>query len=503
MTAASVTVTRFRIAGNQLLTAEQLAPSTAGFLNRPLTFAQLQEAAAAVAAAYRQSGWIVSVYLPRQEIDGGVVTLQVIEARFGTAVHEGPAPQRLHPDRALAMVAAAQPAGQPVNGDAIDRALLLLGDLPGITASGNLRAGQQDGQTDLVLNLADKPLLSGDAGIDNTGSRATGPERLAANASLNSPLRGGDLWTANLLYSQGVRYLRVAASLPLGHGGWRLGASASGLNYKVVSPDFAALGIHGSSSTAGLDAQYPLVRTRLLNLYLAANLDRKSFDNHAGGVTSTRYRIHVASLGLAGNLLDTWGGGGASNATLGITRGKLDLNGSPNQAADAATTRAAGGFTRIRYSLSRQQVITGNLSASLLLTGQAASKNLDSAEKFYLGGASGVRAYPTSEAGGAAGQMLNLELLTRLPSQFSLIGFYDWGQVTTNINNSFAGAAAPNRHALKGAGLSLAWAGPQGIYLKATWARRLGGNPNPTATGRDQDGSLTHNRFWLMASLAF
>ena len=137
------------------------------------------------------------------------------------------------------------------------------------------------------------------------------------------------------------------------------------------------------------------------------------------------------------------------------------------------------------------------------MTGQAASKNLDSAEKFYLGGASGVRAYPTSEAGGAAGQMLNLELLTRLPSQFSLIGFYDWGQVTTNINNSFAGAAAPNRHALKGAGLSLAWAGPQGIYLKATWARRLGGNPNPTATGRDQDGSLTHNRFWLMASLAF
>ena len=31
----------------------------------------------------------------------------------------------------------------------------------------------------------------------------------------------------------------------------------------------------------------------------------------------------------------------------------------------------------------------------------------------------------------------------------------------------------------------------------------MGGNPNPTAAGNDQDGSLTDNRFWLTANLAF
>ncbi len=36
-----------------------------------------------------------------------------------------------------------------------------------------------------------------------------------------------------------------------------------------------------------------------------------------------------------------------------------------------------------------------------------------------------------------------------------------------------------------------------------TFARRDGDNPNPTAAGNDQDGSLKKNRFWLTASISF
>jgi hypothetical protein len=43
----------------------------------------------------------------------------------------------------------------------------------------------------------------------------------------------------------------------------------------------------------------------------------------------------------------------------------------------------------------------------------------------------------------------------------------------------------------------------KGPDFRATWARRIGDNPNPTATGNDQDGSLISNRFWLAASLPF
>jgi hypothetical protein len=56
---------------------------------------------------------------------------------------------------------------------------------------------------------------------------------------------------------------------------------------------------------------------------------------------------------------------------------------------------------------------------------------------------------------------------------------------------------------MRGAGLSLAWANSQGASARMAWARRLGSNPNPTAAGNDQDGTLIRNRIWLEAGHAF
>ena len=132
-----------------------------------------------------------------------------------------------------------------------------------------------------------------------------------------------------------------------------------------------------------------------------------------------------------------------------------------------------------------------------------AGKNLDSSEKFYLGGATGVRAYPASEGGGSEGQMLNLELRWRLPKGFNFTAFHDWGEVKVNRDNNFTGAPALNDFSLKGAGLALGWQADSGLTARITWARRLGENPNPTATGLDQDGSLVRDRLWASAMLPF
>ncbi len=75
--------------------------------------------------------------------------------------------------------------------------------------------------------------------------------------------------------------------------------------------------------------------------------------------------------------------------------------------------------------------------------------------------------------------------------------------VTGNRDNDYVGAAAVNSYSLKGAGLSVAWLSGFGLSLKASWARRIGANPNPTLAGNDQDGSLDKNRFWLQAKLPF
>ena len=99
--------------------------------------------------------------------------------------------------------------------------------------------------------------------------------------------------------------------------------------------------------------------------------------------------------------------------------------------------------------------------------------------------------------------MINLELRWRLPEGFSLAAFEDWGQVRINRNNSFAGAPALNDYSLKGGGLALGWQALSGLNLRITWARRHGDNPNPTATGRDQDGTLVRDRLWASLTVPF
>lgn len=500
---ATITVKEFRFAGNTRLSSEQLAPVVARFLGRSLDFNELEQVSVVVAQAYRAAGWIVRVYLPRQEILDGIVTLQILEAVFGGVRFEGETSVRTAPERLSRRIEATQEKGVLLNAEALDRALLLADDLPGIAVTGRLAEGQNEKETDLVLKFADEPLFNGEIGVDNSGGRPTGAERVTGNFYLNSPQGLGEQFIANLIHAQGNDYGRFALTLPVGYAGWRVGANASTLAYRLIAPEFSALDARGTSSTAGLEASYPLIRSRLRNLYLDLNYDSKRFDNQSSGATTTRYQIDAYSVGLNGNLFDNFGGGGASGASLTMVHGNVDLEGSPNQAADAITTQAAGGFTKLRYALSRQQVLTDFLSLYGALSGQAAAKNLDSAEKFYLGGASGVRAYPASEGGGTVGQLINLELRARLPQNFTLSAFYDWGRVTVNRNNDFTGAPTLNAYSLQGAGVSVGWVARSGLNLRATWARRIGDNPNPTATGNDQDGSLVRDRFWLTASLPF
>ena len=503
LTGQTVTVTTFRFAGNTLLGAGQLAGVVSGYINRPIDFSQLQAAATAVASAYREAGWTVRTYLPQQDIVGGVVTIQIVEAVFGGVQLEGAPATRVGLAQIQRGFDAMQAVGAPLNADALDRALLLADDLPGVAVSGGLREGAQAGQTNLAIQLADEPLAMGDAAIDNIGSRSTGANRVSANLNFNSPLKLGDLISANLIHAEGSDYLRLGGSLPVGDKGWRIGATAAHFGYRLVSPEFTALSATGSSSTVGLEASYPLIRSRLRNLYLTLNYDSTSFDNQSGGVSTTNYKVGDFALALNGNLYDNWLGGGANTARLSYVAGTVNLDGSPNQAADSATTQTDGHFSKLRWNMSRQQVLASNLAVFAQYSRQTASKNLDSSEKFYLGGAGGVRAYPANEGGGSQGQMFNLELRWRLPQGLNLTGFYDWGKVTVNQSNDFAGATAVNDYSLKGAGLALAWQGSSGLSLRATLARRMGDNPNPTLTGTDQDGSLVSNRLWLNASLPF
>jgi hemolysin activation/secretion protein len=498
----TITVTAFRFDGNTKLTSAQLSQSVAGYRDRPLTFPELQNAAIAVATAYRDAGWVVRAYLPQQEITDGTVVIQIIEATLGAVRVEGAA-KRVSAARLENIISASQDPGTPLNVRALDRGLLLVNDLPGVLATGRLGTGRNHAESDLILAVEDGPAVYGSFTIDDAGARFTGPERLIAAASLNGPFRIGDRADALVLHSEGSDYQRLAYSLPVGSRGIRAGMNASHLTYGIITRDFAALDAHGRSETVGIEVSYPLLRRRMKNLYVGVNADDKRFDNLSAGVTTTKYSAQTATLGLYGNLFDTIAGGGSSNASLALVRGRIDLSGSPNEAIDALTTRTAGSFQKLRFSASRLQVLTERISLFAGVSGQMANKNLDSSEKLYLGGSTGVRAYPQDEGGGASGMLMTLETRMRLPANFSVTGFVDSGRVRVNEFNDIPGASAHNDVDLTGAGVSASWTASFGLSLQATVARRIGSNPNPTSTGADQDGSLEKNRFWLQASMPF
>jgi len=475
-----LTVSAFDFSGHTLVSADALQTVLAGYTGRAISFTELQRAADTVAAFYRQAGWIVQAYVPPQEVADGRVTITIVEALFGGVDLEGAPPGRISADALKARILLRQPEGQPLHAQVLDRALLIADDLPGVAVSGTLAAGDREGQTRLVLQTTDEPLATGLVTADNTGSRQAGANRLLASVQVASPLKLGDLLSLTALKSKGLRYAYGNFSLPVGADGWRAGVSLSDMNYSASA---AGNQTEGSSRTQGLDASYPLLRSPNRNLTLSLTAERKTLQTD---LQPAGTRVNKQGVGLAFSQVDA-SGLGVTSAALGIVRGTV-----------AGNPDAAARFHKLSYSLSRQQDLLPRLNLQVQLTGQASARQLDSSEKFFLGGASGVRAYPISEGGGVRGQLLNVELRWRPAPGVQVAGFQDIGRVSDPWNARVAAGT------LRGAGAYLNWRGAQGQDIRLTYAQRQGSNPfaNPT-TGNDGDGSRVRHRVWLTASVSF
>jgi hemolysin activation/secretion protein len=471
-------------------------------VGQALDFAGLQRTADAVAAAYREAGWIVRAYLPEQDISEGTLTLQVIEAKFAGLRFESEPSTRVMREQLQAFFTGQQSQGQTLNAHALDRALLLADDLPGISVAGTLVPGAADAETALVLQTTDEPFFFGDVGVDNTGARSTGTKRLTANMNINSPGGRGELVSLNLLHTQGSDYGRVAMTVPVGYNGLRAGINASSMNYKVIEGDagIRALEVKGKSSSWGLDFNFPLLRERLHNLYLSGGLENKGFYSEDNNKSSdpesySDYGSNSLRLGLSGNRFDNLWGGGANSGSLQMQWGRLASMQAHKQIKDIDRS-----YHKLSYSLSRQQNLMTDHSLLLSLQGQHASQMLDSSEKFYVGGANSVRAYPASEQGGDRGQVLTAEWRWRLDASLVLTAFADTGRVVTLPTDSLSLQTVT----LSGRGLSLNWQGPAGISARLTWAHRNGNNPQPYGPDKtDRDGTLKRNRIWFTASVPF
>lgn len=81
---AQIIVRQFKFVGVSRLKLETLEQATQGFVNQALTSSDLERLCTAVRHAYRDAGWVVQVYVPKQPLPTEVLTVQVIETISST-----------------------------------------------------------------------------------------------------------------------------------------------------------------------------------------------------------------------------------------------------------------------------------------------------------------------------------------------------------------------------------------------------------------------------------
>lgn len=505
-----VVINQFKFEGNHLIAEAELRAALASLTGREIGINELKTSAGLIAALYKTKGFLASVDLPDQDITEGVVTVQILEVALGKIKLDGEYGKdykRVRPQVIQKAIDGDKVQGRAFEQEGINKALDRVGSLAGIKITSSMIAGEKEGTVDLSVKVQDQPLLSTYAALDNAGGRQTGRVKGLAYLTLASPLGYGETVNITGLKSQGTEYGKLGFMVPVGFNGVQIGANASYMEYEVIAREFQSQNIRGRSSVLGLAAQMPIFKTAKSRLGISLEADKKYFVNKNGSTTESDYDLNVYSVTLNGDYSDSFLAGGFNTATLDLGVGSVNLDGSLNKATDSANAHTQGGFKRLRWSLSRNQFLTENVSFMLSGSGQFAKDNLDSSEKFYLGGTSGVRAYPTSEGGGSEGYLLSAELRRYLPHNLTVSTFVDYGfvrQYEDNQKHNGGGILSDiNTYHLSGYGASLNWQGPYNTNLKAIYAHRFGNNPNPTATGNDQDGSHVVDVFWLSGSVSF
>jgi hemolysin activation/secretion protein len=496
-------VKQFRVEGARLLAQPKLEALVQPYAGRTLTVSQLQEAADIVTQAYRDAGYTLAqaLVLP-QTIQDGTVVITVREGGL-ERLDLAAAGVSVLPGVARASLQQAARVGEPVNTFTLEEALLLVNDLPGRgRASAEIAPGSQSDSSVISIAYAPAQRWGGALLADNAGNRFTGRGRVLASVYMNEPFGAGDQLSVTALTS--------GSPLWYGQAGYRvpvsvrttLGLSLSKLKYELCCQPVGTVA-DGAVSAWGLDVAHNLVLQRGRNAALVASIDGKQLKTGQNGLNQTDRKVQALSAGARGYSSDT----ALRSWAAALRTGKADLGDNPaDLAADASGARVQGQFAKLSGSFYRTQALNTAWSWLVNFRGQVnVKRNLESSERFALGGADGVRAYPSGEGVGDSGWLGSLEVRYAFAAApgMSLAGFMDAGGVKRFTKNAAQLLGAePNTYELAGLGLGLRYEQTAG-NLQLSVARPVGSNRGVDVAGNNNEGRRDGTRAWFSAAWRF
>lgn len=483
-TGFKVQVEQIEITGQDLFSQSELDELLTDQLHKERTFTDLNQAAATITQYFKAHGYLLAqAYLPAQEIGNGKVEIAVLVGRYGDVVLKNTSKVS---DQAIKKELIGLKPGSYINNSDLERAVLLTGDLAGVAAKITLSPGKNPGTADVVVEAKTKEGgTKGYISFNNWGNRFIGSNQGTVSYTVGNAAHIGDNFIVGISNAgSGLDVGNVNYSLPIAEG-MNLNLGYSKVRYSLGA-DYADLNAHGTAYTNHVDMTWNLKRSRDANINVVLGYDHKRMQDFtdATGIVTNKWD-HAVSFGVTGDSLDTLWGGGANSYSLMLYNGNLG-------AESNTTTPPVGSWNKVTYNVLRQQNLNKRLSLQESFSGQWASTTLDTSEKFSLGGANGVRAYPADEASGDDAWLLNSELHWTIPVKsdkavLQLIGFYDAG---VSILDKKASGTNGNRVALAGKGLGFSWIVPGEYSVKLNYAWKAS---NTVATSdTDKDG-----RLWL------
>lgn len=477
-------VKSIRIVGSQEIDALVLHQLVKDYEGRTHSLAELQVACQRITNYYQAKGYALTrAILPPQEIIDGRVTIQVVEAKYGVVEIDNKS--RLSKELIQATLSGFK-EGQGIKQKDLDRSLLLLTDIPGVQTNALLKAGQKPTQTDLALELTDKPMLSGMLSLDNWGNSFINRPRALTNLNVANPTGHGDLLSLTYVTTgQRMQYARLSYDSLVHSSGTRVGAASSDLSYRL-GDDIKALDANGSANSFEAYVRQPLIRNRQQNLFLNLQYQHNTLKDRVDiSGTKTDRDVNSGIFSINGDIRDTFGGIAVSSYSLAYIVGNVNFNNADAKALDAASRNSAGQFSKLFVNLNRLQSLNDRTQLWVSYSQQFAQDNLDSSQKMVFGGPNSVRAYDAGTISGDGGHIATLELRRLLGEFYGAwqgVAFYDTARVKVN-ESTWTTATGKNRLTISGAGLGLEWAGPYQMSARVFAASSLGGGNALTENG--------------------
>ena len=490
-------VREIRIVGNTAFDTATLHALVADQQGKTLTLPDLGALAARIRSYYQQRGFpLARAVIPAQTIAEGVVVIQVVEARYGR-VHFSNG-SRVNTGLLESILSPLQ-KGQPVSETELDRALLLLSDVPGVGVNALLKPVEAVGTSDLDIDTTHKEASAGSLSLDNYGNRYIGRVRVSGTASLFNPLRHGDVLSASLI-STGERmaYGRVSYDTLLNGAGTHVGAAYSQVHYKL-GDNVSALDAHGNAMVASLWLKHPVVRGKDYNVYAQIQYDAKTLEDRIGA-SGLRTDRHLDNwlLSLSGNLRDSFLGSALSAWGVGWTAGRVGFDDAAAASSDAASAQTRGGYSKWNANFTRLQMLDRNHSLFINVAAQWADTNLDSAEKMSIGGPYSVRAYDVGAISGDTAYLASIELRRDMgrvaAGNLQALAFIDSARVNINRRPWITGDDSVS---LSGVGVGLRWSSDSLWEASAVLATKVGSSSSPLL------GASSSTRGWLIVGKGF